>query len=78
MMGPGTEAQRLAYAYPLCEEDAAILLAVAARAEVAEEACKVVARGFRVHEVNACLMFSEATTAEGIEYWIRQRHQEAR
>lgn len=74
----GGEAQRLAYAYPLREEDATILLMVAARDEVAEEACKAVALGFPVHEVKACLMFSEATTADGIAYWIRQRHQEDR
>ena len=66
-------ALRIATAYPLTEVEAAAYLTITGSVDIATEAGKARGMGFEHADVQDALLYSEATTAEGIAHWVRNR-----
>lgn len=64
-------ARRIATAYPLTELEASVYLAITGREDIATEAGKAHGLGYHHPDVRDALLYSEATTVEGIAHWIR-------
>lgn len=66
-------AERIATAYPLTVREAFHYVVITQREDIATEAGKARGDGWPHRPVQDALLYSEATTAEGIAHWIRHR-----
>lgn len=67
----GPVVERLAYAYPLTQEDVAFFFCITGDEARIEEACKAVALGFPVYRVQNALRYGEVRTCEQMVAWMR-------